>query len=121
MWIDSHCHLADEVFAADLEAVVARAKEAGLERVMVILEAGNQKEAAQAEHLERLWPETRFAIGVHPHQAHQFASDPARTGAVVQDQLESTPGARAVTVMPCSPHSAASAFVKFTTAPVLVL
>jgi TatD DNase family protein len=94
--IDSHCHLADEAFAADLDAVVARAKEAGLERVMVILEAGNEKEATQAAHIERLWPETRFAIGVHPHQAHQFAGDPARTAAVVQDQFESTPGARAL-------------------------
>jgi len=94
--IDSHCHLADETFAADLEAVVARAKEAGLERVMVILEAGNQKEAAQAAQVERLWPEARFAIGVHPHQARQFADDPERAAAVVRDQLESTPGARAV-------------------------
>ena len=94
--IDSHCHLADEVFADDLDAVVARAKEAGLERVMVILEAGNQKEAAQAARVERLWPETRFAIGVHPHQAHQFADNPEQTAAIVQKQFESTPGARAV-------------------------
>jgi TatD DNase family protein len=94
--IDSHCHLADEVFAPDLEAVVARAKDAGLERVMVVLEAGNQKEAVQAAHVERLWPETRFAIGVHPHQAHQFADNPERTAAIVQEQIESTPNARAV-------------------------
>jgi TatD DNase family protein len=94
--IDSHCHLADEVFAADLDAVVARAKQAGLERVMVILEAGNQKEAAQAARVERLWPETRFAIGVHPHQAHQFADNPERTAAVVQEQFQGTPNARAV-------------------------
>ena len=26
--------------------------------------------------VEQLWPEVRFAIGVHPHQAHQFAADP---------------------------------------------
>jgi TatD DNase family protein len=88
--------LADEVFAPDLNAVVARAKTAGLERVMVILEAGNQKEADQAAHVERLWPETRFAIGVHPHQAHQFADDPERTAALVQDQFDSTPAARAI-------------------------
>src|SRR5712671_6948412 len=94
--IDSHCHLADEAFAADLDAVVARAKTAGLERVMVILEAGNQKEAEQAARVERLWPETRFAIGVHPHQAHQFADDPERTAVLVQDQFDSTPAARAI-------------------------
>jgi TatD DNase family protein len=94
--IDSHCHLADAVFASDLDAVVGRAKDAGLERVMVVLEAGNDKEAVQAGCVERLWPETRFAIGVHPHQAHQFAANPEQAAAVVQAQLASTPAARAI-------------------------
>jgi TatD DNase family protein len=94
--IDSHCHLADETFAADLDRVVARAREAGLERVMVILEGGHAAEADQARRLEQLWPETRFAIGVHPHQAHQFADDPVRAAHVVREQLASTPAARAV-------------------------
>ena len=40
--IDSHCHLADEIFAADLEAVIGRAKDAGLERTLVVLEGGNE-------------------------------------------------------------------------------
>ena len=94
--IDSHCHLADDAFTADLDAVVARARDAGLERVLVILEAGNEKEAAQADRIERLWPETRMAIGVHPHQAHQFADDPARAAFVVREQLAATPSARAI-------------------------
>jgi TatD DNase family protein len=94
--IDSHCHLADDAFAGDLEDVVRRSRDAGLERVMVILEAGNAKEAAQADRLERLWPEVRLAIGVHPHQAHEFAEDPQRAGAVVRDQCRATPAARAV-------------------------
>ena len=55
--IDSHCHLADEVFAADLDAVIARAKDAGLERAMTILAVGDEKEAAQAERVVSLWPE----------------------------------------------------------------
>jgi TatD DNase family protein len=94
--IDSHCHLADEGFAADLEDVVRRAQDAGLERVMVILEAGNVQEAAQAARLEALWPATRFAIGVHPHQAHQFADDPERAATTVRDQFAVTGSARAV-------------------------
>jgi TatD DNase family protein len=94
--IDSHCHLADEGFAADLDEVVRRAQDAGLERVMVILEAGNVKEAAQAARVEALWPATRFAIGVHPHQAHQFAGEPERAAAVVRDQFAATGSARAV-------------------------
>jgi len=94
--VDSHCHLADETFASDMGAVIARAKEAGLERTLVVLEAGNEKEAAQAGKVSALWPETRFAIGVHPHQAHQFADDPERAVAVVREQSAATPSARAV-------------------------
>jgi TatD DNase family protein len=94
--IDSHCHLADEVFAADLESVVARARESGLERALVILSAGDEKEAAQAARVEALWPDVRFAIGVHPHHAHQFADRPARAADVVRAQFAATPSARAV-------------------------
>ena len=94
--IDSHCHLADEAFAADLDAVVARAREAGVERALVILAAGDAKEAAQARRLEQLWPEVRFAVGVHPHQAHEFAGNPERAVDVVREQVTGTPSARAI-------------------------
>ena len=94
--IDTHCHLADETFASDLEAVIDRAKDAGIERALVILEAGNQEEAAQAGRIESLWPGVRFSIGVHPHQAHQFADDPERAATVVREQCAATPSARAV-------------------------
>jgi TatD DNase family protein len=94
--IDSHCHLADETFAADLPAVVERAKDAGLEGALVILEAGNATEAEQARRLERLWPDVRFSIGVHPHQAGQFADAPDRAARVVREQFERTPAARAI-------------------------
>jgi TatD DNase family protein len=94
--IDSHCHLADEVFAGDLDAVVARAKAAGVERVLVILEGGHAKEAEQADRLEAMWPEVRVAIGVHPHQAHQFADDPGRAAEIVRAQLAATSSARAI-------------------------
>jgi TatD DNase family protein len=67
-----------------------------VDRVLVILEAGNDKEAAQARRVEELWPETRVSIGVHPHQAHQFAADPERAAATVRDQLAASPGARAI-------------------------
>jgi TatD DNase family protein len=94
--IDSHCHLADETFAADLEDVIRRAADAGVERALVILEAGNPTESAQAGRVEQLWPAVRFSIGVHPHQAHQFADDPERAATTVREQLAATPSARAV-------------------------
>jgi TatD DNase family protein len=94
--IDSHCHLADEKFAGDLDAVVARAKGAGVERVLVILEGGSAAEAAQAERLLALWPESRVSIGVHPHQAHAFSDDPDRAAAVVRGAIATAPSARAI-------------------------
>jgi TatD DNase family protein len=94
--IDSHCHLADEAFAGDLEAVVDRARQAGLERAMVILEGGNTVESAQASRLQRLWPAVVTSVGVHPHQAHLFAGDAARAVAAVRDQIAATPSARAI-------------------------
>jgi TatD DNase family protein len=94
--IDSHCHLADEVFANDLEAVIARAREAGLERAMTILSAGDGKEEAQALRVASIWPECRFSIGVHPHSAKTFADAPDEAAVRVQQQIARTPATRAV-------------------------
>ncbi len=94
--IDSHCHLADETFRDDLEAVVERARAADVDAALVILEAGNAQEAAQAERLHRLWPHIRVAVGVHPHQAHEYAADPERAASVVRDQIQATPFAVAI-------------------------
>ena len=94
--IDSHCHLADGAFAADLNAVVARARAAGLERALVILAGGDENEAAQAGQVVHLWPEVRVAIGVHPHQAHALADNPQRAADVVREQVAGTPAARAI-------------------------
>ena len=71
--IDSHCHLADEAFEADLPEVIARAREAGLEFALCILSAGDEAEAARARRVRDQWPAVRFATGVHPHNAATFA------------------------------------------------
>jgi TatD DNase family protein len=75
--IDSHCHLADEAFAADLEAVIGRARDAGLVRVLCILSADEPDELTRAERVAQLWPAVRFAAGVHPHRAAAYAGRPA--------------------------------------------
>ena len=67
--IDSHCHLADEQFTADLDAVVARARDAGVDGALCILDASNEEEAARADRVAAAWPDVAFAVGVHPHQA----------------------------------------------------
>lgn len=75
--IDSHCHLADDVFVADLGDVVARAQGAGVERGLCILSADEPEELGRVPHLRRAWPGVLFAAGVHPHRSGPYAARPA--------------------------------------------
>ena len=93
---DSHCHLAGDEFAGDLQAVVARAREAGVSRALVILAAEDDAEIARAATVTAAWPPCRFAVGVHPHHAHLFASNPGDAAELVERRLDSLPAARAV-------------------------
>jgi TatD DNase family protein len=91
--IDSHCHLADVAYADDLEEVVGRAREAGVSDGLCILACGDPAEEAAAGRLRKLWPGLRFAVGVHPHQADQFAAGDIDVPEMVRTLLGSTPGA----------------------------
>jgi TatD DNase family protein len=93
---DSHCHLAGEEFAADLPDVIARAKAAGVSRALVILAAEDDEEIARASVVSGAWPECRFAVGVHPHNAKVFADNPQAAANVVAARLAALPHARAV-------------------------
>jgi TatD DNase family protein len=69
MLIDSHCHLDFPDFAAELDAVVARARAAGIERMVTI----STRVARHAEVLaiaER-FPDVYCSVGTHPHYAHE--------------------------------------------------
>jgi TatD DNase family protein len=71
--IDSHCHLADDAFADDLDGVIDRARAAGLQAALCILSAGDEAEARAAARVRALWPGVRFSVGIHPHTAGDFA------------------------------------------------
>jgi TatD DNase family protein len=73
--IDSHCHIAGEEFASDLEDVAARAAAAGVTTALCILEAEDEQELARAEQVRAVWPGVRFATGVHPHHAVKFGGN----------------------------------------------
>jgi len=93
---DSHCHIAGEEFIADLPDVVARAKAAGVTRALVILAAEDAAEIARAQTVMTAWPECRFAVGVHPHHAKVFESNPQAAADQVAARLDALPQARAV-------------------------
>jgi TatD DNase family protein len=94
--IDSHCHIAGPEFAGDLEDVVSRARQAGLTGALVILAADDEPELQQALVVSRYWAGVRFSVGVHPHAAGKFISDPAAAAALVERTIAEQPWTRAV-------------------------
>lgn len=65
--IDSHCHLTDERFHADVDAVLARAHAAGVAAMVTI---GSELESSRAAAaLAARAPGVHAAVGIHPHDA----------------------------------------------------
>ena len=94
--IDSHCHIAGPEFADDLPAVIQRARDAGVVQALTVLAGEDGDELRRAATVAALWPEVRFAIGIHPHAAGRFASDPAAAARTVETALDAQPLARAL-------------------------
>jgi TatD DNase family protein len=66
--VDSHAHLDDERFAPDLEAVLDRARDAGVQRIVTVGTGLASCEAAIA--LATRYPGFVWAsVGIHPHDA----------------------------------------------------
>lgn len=64
---DSHCHLDDRAYAPDLQAVLARARQAGVTRMLTV---GVTLETSQkAVQLARAHPGIHASVGIHPHDA----------------------------------------------------
>jgi TatD DNase family protein len=72
MWIDSHCHVTADAFAADRAEVLARAAAAGVERMIAIGAGYGVAHNAAAVALAAHEPRVYAAVGVHPHDAAQL-------------------------------------------------
>jgi len=64
---DSHLHLDDEAFTADLEAVLDRARQAGT--VGMVTVGTNVASSRAAVDLAGRFPDVYAAVAVHPHEA----------------------------------------------------
>ena len=89
--IDSHCHIAGPEFADDLPAVIERARQARLAHALVILAADDEPEIEQGAKVVEQWDAVRFSVGVHPHAAGKFASNPAEAARRVDDVMNAQP------------------------------
>jgi TatD DNase family protein len=64
-WIDTHAHLDDERFHGDLPAVLQRAAEAGLERIVVV--ATTAEDSPRCVQLAQQHPILRATVGIQPN------------------------------------------------------
>jgi len=76
MLVDSHCHLDFPEFAAELDDVVARARRAGVVRMVTICTRLDQFDRVHA--IAERFPDVYCSVGVHPHEAgDDWGYDPA--------------------------------------------
>jgi TatD DNase family protein len=73
MFIDSHAHLNSEEYRTDLEEVLSRARDAGVEAIIV---PGTTVETSlEAIALAEKYPNIYACVGIHPHEASKSSSD----------------------------------------------
>lgn len=69
MLIDTHAHLDDERFAADLAAVVERAQAAGVVQILTVATTGPTSHLSVA--LAARFPPLHAAVGIHPNSVSE--------------------------------------------------
>jgi TatD DNase family protein len=73
MLVDTHAHLDYPEFTDDLDAVVLRAKNAGVTKILAI---GTTLESSRnAVHFAEKYPEIYAVVGIHPTSVHEECED----------------------------------------------
>lgn len=73
--LDAHAHLDDARFASDVDAVVDRARHAGIDRILTCAE--DAASARRAIAIAARHAIVRVAVGVHPHRSASWSDDVA--------------------------------------------
>ena len=69
MLVDSHCHLDFPDFGDELDAIVGRARAAGVGRMVTI--STRIKRRVELRAITERYPDVFCSIGTHPHYAHE--------------------------------------------------
>jgi len=78
MWLDSHCHLTASRYDEDRRAVIERARDAGVVRMIAIGSGYGIAGNADAVALAQQDSDIHATVGVHPHEASEL-NDELRT------------------------------------------
>lgn len=75
MLVDSHCHLDDSKFESDREAVIERARAAGVHAMLAIGTGNGPPDLACAVRLADQFNFVYATVGIHPNDTPKLASD----------------------------------------------
>ena len=75
MLIDSHAHIQGKEYVGEAEAVIARAREAGVETIVAVGGAGDMSSNSEAVRLANAFPNVYATVGMHPHDAKDVGAD----------------------------------------------
>jgi TatD DNase family protein len=75
MLIDSHAHIQGKEYAGEAAAVIARARDAGVETIITVGGAGDMSSNAAAVALANLFPDLYATVGMHPHDAKDVGEE----------------------------------------------
>src|SRR5689334_12113831 len=67
--VDSHCHLDFPDLKSDLDAIVARARQAGIGRMVTISTRVKRHDEVRA--IAERFDDVFCSVGTHPHYAHE--------------------------------------------------
>lgn len=78
MLIDSHAHIQGKEYAGERDAVIARAREAGVEKIITVGGAGDMSSNTEAIALADSFLNVYATVGMHPHDAKDVGADELR-------------------------------------------
>ena len=72
---DSHAHIQGKEYAGEVEAVISRAREAGVETIVAVGGAGDMSSNTEAVALAARFDNIYATVGMHPHDAKDVGAD----------------------------------------------
>lgn len=75
MLIDSHAHIQGKEYAGEAEAVIARARAAGVDTIIAVGGAGDMSSNTEAVRLANAFTHVYATVGMHPHDAKDVGAD----------------------------------------------
>jgi TatD DNase family protein len=79
MLIDSLAHIQGKEYAGEVEAVIERARAAGVETIIAVGGAGDMSSNTEAVKLAGAFPNVYATVGMHPHDAKDVGADELQT------------------------------------------